>query len=123
MLAQVLVWKAIAEEIQAICNANINNPTIREKSLTKTMNKWEEKLEGKFALFASSIYLNNDRRVESSIAVLKQQTPYTHRIHGIGIPNVQPTPPIAHQPTTFTNLSHQLPPPHQQGPKLHQHRP
>lgn len=51
-------WEVIAETMQPITNAIINNATIIKMTFNKAMMEWEEKLVNKLATLASSINPN-----------------------------------------------------------------
>lgn len=51
-----------------------------EKTLIKTMNEWEEKVDGRLASLTSSINLNTDHKVETTNGILKHQATNIHTI-------------------------------------------
>lgn len=53
-------WEVIAETMQPITNAIINNATIIKMTFNKAMMEWEEKLVNKLATLASSINPNTN---------------------------------------------------------------
>ena len=81
-LAQAPPREAIAQKIQAMTNAATTNPPITEKYLNRTMQEWEERLDGKFATMVSTINLNTDRRTEEATDKIITQANNLHAIVG-----------------------------------------
>jgi hypothetical protein len=73
-LAQAPAREAIAEKIQAMGNISNTNPTLTEKYLTKTMKKFEDKLNEKFESLTTTINTHTDRRHESTTATIIHHT-------------------------------------------------
>ena len=58
--------------MQAMHISTLTNPPIIKKLLNRTMQVWEEKLDGKIAILVSPINLNTDKWVEEAMDTLKQ---------------------------------------------------
>lgn len=58
--------------MQAMHISTLTNPPINEKLLNRTMQVWEEKLDGKIVILVSPINLNTDKWVEEAMDTLKQ---------------------------------------------------
>ena len=81
-LAQAPAREAIAEKVQAMCNANNPNPLVIEKQLTKTMKDLEEKLDEKFGTLTTSINSHTDRRLEVTTATITHHTNHLQALLG-----------------------------------------
>jgi hypothetical protein len=73
-LAQASAREAIAEKIQAMSNVTNSNPTLTDKSLTKSMKELEDKLDKKFGTLTTTINNHTDRRHESTTATITHHT-------------------------------------------------
>lgn len=68
-LAQAPAREAIVQQLEAMSNAN-TNPALTEQHFTKSMQEWEEKIDGKFAQFANTINHNTNTKVDAATDTL-----------------------------------------------------
>ena len=81
-LARAPAREAIADKIQAMNNMVHPNPLVIEKYLSKTMKKFEDKLEEKFGTLTMTINTYTDRRLESTVATIVHHTTHLQSILG-----------------------------------------